>query len=213
MDIKQYFSLKLPSSFKDIFFKIKNTKKNALLLFPGSIACIIILALIPLFTFLYVGYKKQGRLIQAEERIASLEIKAKKTALIRSRASLFIKQLQSADKEFLNHHVEALSFLNKEKKALEIFFKTPIMKESFSLSERKKYLEENKIVLEEISKKEKENIQEKIYALKVPIEIDFSDLQSLLKNIESPSLEKPQLIFQKITLKRNQFYKVMKLHE
>lgn len=217
MDIKRYFSLKLLSNFRSIFFKIKNTKKNVFLFFPSVIACIIIVFILPLFFLLYSTNKKREHLIQAEKRIESLEIKAKQTELIRSRAGLFIKQLQTADKEFLKHQIESLTFLQKEKKALEFFFKTPVIKESFSLLERQKQLEKNKIAFEEISINEKEKIQEKIYTLKAPMEIDFIDLQKLLDTIESPSsifsCERPQLIFQKFTLKRKKLSQSYELLE
>jgi hypothetical protein len=217
MNIKQYFSLKLSNSFKDFFSTIKKIKKQELFLLPGVIFSIIILLLIPFFFITSSIHRKYQELIKAEERIESLEIKARKTALIRSRASFFIKQLQAADKEFVKHHIESMTFLDKERKAIEVFFKTPIMKESFSLLDRKKQLEENKISLEQVSCVEKEKIQEKVYNLKTPIEIDINDLQRLLNNIENPSAvfskERPQLIFQTFTLRRKKLSQSYELFE
>lgn len=217
MGIKQQLSLKLSSSFKNIFLKTKGLKKTSLVFFPGVIASVIVAFIVPLFFIIYSTYIKKENLSRAQERIASLEIKAKKTALIRSRAALFIKQLQGVDKEFLAHQIERLIFLQKEKNALEFFSKTPVFKESYSLAQRKEELEKNTIIFEEIGFHEKESIQERLYAIKHPIEMDFNDLERLLNTIENPletfSHGRPQLIFQKFTLKKKQISHTYELLE
>lgn len=206
MNTKQHFFLRPLDKLKGLFFKIKQVKSSEYLLLPEAIVCIIVVLLLPLLFISYVTYERYQTLAQAEERIASLEIKAKKTALVRSRASFFIKKLQIADKNSIKNRLEPLLFLHKEKQSVEIFLKASAMKESESLLERQKKLDENRLLFEEVTVFQQEHIQERMYRLKTPVEADASDLQMLLNTIEStsPSFSylRPQWILQTFTLKR-----------
>ena len=204
MDIKQYFSLRLPNSCKGVFAKIKNIGRAEYVLLPRMVTCIIVVLFLPFLLIFYSTYQRYQILMQEQGRITSLEIKAKKTALVRSRADSFIKQLQVADKNFIKNRLESLFFLQKERKTLESFLKVAVLKESASLLERQKQLDENGLRFEEEKAHQKEHIQEIIYALKRPVEVDTSDLETLLNTIENPffSHQRHQLILQTFTLKR-----------
>ncbi|MEI8300959.1 MAG: hypothetical protein WCG10_05035, partial [Chlamydiota bacterium] len=82
----------------------------------------------------------------------------------------------------------------------------PIFKESPFLLQRRAKLSNNKTVFKEKTVCEKNNLLEKSYTLKTPIEVDTKDLEALLETVERAGLSKirPQLFFQHFILKRTE---------
>jgi hypothetical protein len=202
MNTKQAFSLNLLNNLK----KDLAHRKKELIFSPWVISLLIGVSVLPLVMLIHSMYTRYEQVSQAEKRIETLEIKAKKTALTRARASSFIKQLQQADPHFLKNTLESMTLLAKEKKNLEFFLNIPMMKESSTLLEREKKLRNNRLSLQEVAHASVENIRENIYVLKKPIEVGADDLQHLLNTMENGSTsfvkEKPQYIFQSFSLKK-----------
>lgn len=200
--MKPLFSLPLLKSLKEAYTHLKAKGVGEFLLSPKLIIGAFFILMLPLFLVIYSLYHRYDSLVQAEQRIQLLEVKAKKTMLVRSRAAAFIRQLQTADKNFIASHIQPLRFLQQEEKTLQFLRSTPVLEGSRSLMEREATLKNNKVGLQEIVCNEQENIQETLYSLEHPVDIDAEDLNSLLYGIEHAWPTKPQLMLQSFSLKR-----------
>jgi hypothetical protein len=196
------FFLPLLKSLKEVCAHLKTKGAGEFFLSPKLIIGACFILMLPLCLVIYSLYHRYDSLMQGEQRIQLLEVKAKKTMLVRSRAAAFIQQIQTADKNFIASHIQPLRFLQQEEKTLQLLRSTPVLERSRSLMERAINLKNNKVGLQKIVCNEQENIQETLYSLEHPVDIDAEDLHVLLYGIEYAWPTKPQLMLQSFSLKR-----------
>ena len=173
---------------------------------PITIGCLILLLFIPVVLITYTTYRKYQDLKVLENRLVMLEKKAKKTLVSRVREGDFMKQAQLAQGEFVQNHLMVDKLLQNEQLEINHLLDLPIFKESSFLLQRQSKLSNNKTVFKEKTLSEKNNLLEKSYTLKTPIEVDTKDLEALLGTVEGNGLFKirPQLFFQHFIIKRKE---------
>lgn len=197
-----FFSSQRLKFFQNLVANLKSTRAKALLLSPAFFVTTLIIALLPALLLVYFLYHRYDILAKAEQRVHLLELKAKKTMLVRAKVAAFMKQLQTADKNVIPTHLASLRPLAHELKMLKFLRSTEALQESQSLKAREDALKENTFTLCELTQESQHNIQESVYALVQPVEIDFQDLKRLLEGLEQPGRNKPQALVQSMTLTR-----------
>jgi len=203
--MKSFFSLKMPRIFEQPLAegkKILAAKDiGAIVASPYMTLVLLCLMLTPLALLGGYYYHKYCELVHLEERIDALELKAKKTLLARTRAAAFIKQLQEADPHSIKNTLNAMTLLQKEQHYLKFLCGTEILKWSPSLAERRAVLiHKNHIEFYEISKKEMQGLEETLYGLRNPVQLDGEDVNNLLERVERFPEKKPQSMLQSFTL-------------
>lgn len=180
-------------------------KKNSLMSsipFPRLIIYIVILSFLPL---LFVGYrytKKNQEWEAVQTQLLAVrrlsETKARKqylNTLVRSNYS-------EADQLYIDNHLESLSFLKKEREALQKLLLNPTFTGNEAAEKRYAFLssEANRFEFNQGSIQTAEGVQESNLMLAHPVEIDTQDLKEILTRIEGTRKGKPQLIITDLKL-------------
>jgi hypothetical protein len=142
------------------------------------------------------------RLSEAEKEIQILEKKTKNFVSSIKKREQFFKELQGADKEFLQRFIAPTIFLQKEQEILskiEDEKYVPIWKRLEYLSQ-----EENRLQFIQGPIKRLYGYEESEWGLGHRVELSKKDLFSLLSSIEKKSSSKPEFIIKKIDLIRNE---------
>lgn len=174
--------------------------KNRLLIY------IIISAMIPsvcIFYYLFCKKKQIDRLSQKIKEIQLFSASYKKKQGI----NLSIRKIfTNANHQYIDHHLESLTFLDNEKKALEKIISSDFFSGDEKILRRHHYLtgKENCLVFRENGIETAEGIEEMSEALSHTVEIDADDLKNILFRIEGEelSLSPPQMLITDFFLKR-----------
>lgn len=188
--LKDFHGNEKKYSFTEIIFSIEVIV--GMLVFSGGVALYTIYLLLGQFQTLQ----------HSKQRVERLKLKAQKTQLIRTRAATFADQLKLARPEYIVKALESKQFLEQEKDQLQQLDHIPLIKESVALQARLETINNSSASLKLIDQVQKNTLQETVYGLNHPLEINPQDLKSLLEEIEESKLGKPQSILQSMTLIR-----------
>jgi len=167
---------------------------------------LLLLAPLPLLSLLFYYSSRVEKLCMLSEKIEMLHEKKQHADQIQKKQHSFTSALLHADAQYIDKHLETLTFLESEVKKLET--------ESDELStKRLAFLKEgaNRLLFVEEKRCTKDKLCETIEKLQHPVEIHEEDLKKLLCLIEGvtiwpygPKEGKPQLLFQDFRLTRKQ---------
>jgi len=141
----------------------------------------------PLFSAFFLYAKKQS--FQDLEMTCSYAMKRAKKAFDRKmQRHLFLKNYENSDPYFLDKEIESLTFLNREKELLKGWLIHPAVSNKEMISRRLQFLEgeENRLCFTEEEIQISSTCKETLEKQRFPIEVDVSDLQTLLTRIENP---------------------------
>ncbi|MDE3055168.1 MAG: hypothetical protein KGI80_00505 [Verrucomicrobiota bacterium] len=157
---------------------------------------------LPLFLSSFYLYTHHKELSDLEEAFVHATLKAPAVIEKKERAMRLTRLFAGADPYFLNHSIESLSLLEKERSQIESLLKHPALSDKESLQERLSFLNKNYFSFSEESFFSSEKIKETVERQRNPVEVDEDDLMrfcSLVEHlpIEShlPLAKSPQLIF------------------
>ncbi|MBM3191675.1 MAG: hypothetical protein FJZ63_03335 [Chlamydiae bacterium] len=179
---------------------------KALLELPLLLKVATAMVALPLVFISYGTYQKYRHLNDLEEKIITVERKAKKTFLSRVREASFIKQLEDADPEFISKYFEPLVFLQKERQDLAVLLTSEEFKESDFLSLRKEDLDNNKVQFETEPLYEKDNLQELRLTVQGTLQMDVEDLQGFFKLLEGEEFatSRPQILIEHMVIRKKE---------
>lgn len=173
--------------------------------FPRLIVYLSLFMLLP-FVFLFFHFSSQIKKIELAETHLEKTIflfieKEQKQAINKACRKHYEKQERYA----LEHALEALSLLSKERVEMEKltnhnFFGSPVIEERLS------FLNDgsNKLKFIETSQKAKWGVQEACEALIHPVEVDVTDLKAILEIIEKNPPRAPQCLISDFQLSRKE---------
>lgn len=177
--------------------------KRQLCLFPSILSILIAAALLPIIGSSWYGFYRYQQLKEAEEKIEQLEMKAKKSASIRAKESDFMKKLKEGDPVFLKKQLDGLKFLQKEQHCVSQLLEDKALFSSLSLIQRDRDLDTNRCVFEHDIVSQNQNMEERLYNLAYPVEMDKEDLKAFLEIVELPSYKmRPPMYFKKFTINK-----------
>lgn len=204
--MKSSLHLSFQSKAKELLENIKTGEIKKTLLYPQTLLLVLVFFLLPFFLICYQFYEQYALLSKKEQEIQHLRWKARKTALVRSRAALFSKKAIESDPNFLDKNLVSFPMLIKEKKYLSALQDIQDLKESALITKRIEEIASNQIIFEKVRSEEKEGITETFFSLKEPVQLDEEDVFSLLDIVEDPlyinAKQRPQLFFQGFHLKK-----------
>lgn len=164
--------------------------------FQRLVVYFVILALLPFLLVTYGFIKARSDCLEVRKRIDQVRLFAlereQKQAVNQEVRRLYAQ----ADSLYLDQSLEILTFLKKEKDALEQLFQSPTFTGNEAAESRYLFItgEENRIKFSETMNETKEGIQEAVAVFAHPIEIDGTDLKEILTRIEGKRAGQPQLI-------------------
>jgi hypothetical protein len=167
---------------------------------------LLFLAPLPLLSLLFYYSSRVEKLCELSEKIEILHEKKRHADQIKKRQHSFTATLLQADSQYIDKHLETLTFLESEVKKLET-------QNDELATKRLAFLKEgaNRLILVEEKRRTKDKLCETQERLQHPVEIHEEDLKKLLCLIEGvtiwpygPKEGKPQLLFQDFRLTRKQ---------
>lgn len=172
---------------------------------------LLLVAPVPFLSLLLYHSSCLEKLAILSEKIEILHEKKQHADQIRKRQHSFASTLSQADSQYIDKHLETLTFLESEVKKLET--KTTDVPGNESWAKRLAFLKEgsNRLLFVEEKRRSKDKLCETIEKLEHPVEIHEEDLKKLLCLIEGvtiwpygPKEGRPQLLFQDFRLARKQ---------
>ncbi|MBS0623639.1 MAG: hypothetical protein JSS62_03360 [Verrucomicrobia bacterium] len=163
---------------------------------------VMILSFLPLTltSFFFLKQRKAWNLIanKTQEVCHLSSTKIRKQSL----NTLVRKHFAKSDPLYLEHRLQSLFFLNKERKALEKLIQSPNYTGNDTVEKRLFFLTEgaNHILLDEHYRQTADGLTETIETSLHPVEIDNEDLKNILDFIEQDHPLKPQLIIRDFQL-------------
>lgn len=156
---------------------------------------LLILCSLPLIWVPYDYLEKKNKLESIETQLEEVFLSALKKEKSQALNLYVQKHYEGADQNFLSK-LEGLTFLNKEKAAIEEILKKTHLPASFSTEERLLFLQgdKNKIHFSEKTSDSKEGVFESIASFAHPVQVDSSDLRTILQLIEESQISQPQLM-------------------
>lgn len=129
-------------------------------------------------------------------------IKAQKQRL----NNLIRKTYADADHFYIDHQLETMSFLKKEKEGLEALFQNRAYTGNDAAEQRYAFItgEKNRFLMTQGNIQTAENIRQSTEVLSHSVELSFSDLDELLSRIEEKQPGQPQLLITHLRLNRKQ---------
>lgn len=165
------------------------------------------LFLLPALGCLFWFQWKMQLLQNQKAVIDALQEKALEVAYQKTKNDACLSLLKTADRSYLDKHVEPLVLLEPETRRIQAFLSH--QKENHSLARRLEFLKsgKNRIALVEEKRRAAQQLQEVEEKLQHPIELNEEDLKKLLVLIEgvtinpySPVQGRPQIIFKEFDL-------------
>jgi len=171
---------------------------------------IIYLILAGCLPFFFIGYsyiKEKNAWNQVAHRILSMHTLVECNARKQSMNMAIRKKYAQTDHFYLDHQIESLRFLKKERTALERLMQNPSFTGNEVIEKRYAFLsgEANLLQFVEGTVQSGEDFQETLEKISHPVEVDTQDLKELLSRIENNQPGKPQLLVTDLNLKKKTF--------
>ena len=170
-----------------------------------------ILTLFPLISSVAFLILQNMSIQDMEERFTQAIGKGKIATDRKAKKDRFLLRYSQAEPYFLDHQIESLTFLQKEKDRLSSLLSHPALPDKAALKERLAYIEgeQNRLVFTEENIRTSAQVIETDEKQRFPIQIDEDDLQKLLSLIEDMPVgnhfsarQGPQLIVRDLKLKK-----------
>ncbi|MCH9608509.1 MAG: hypothetical protein S4CHLAM45_10870 [Chlamydiales bacterium] len=151
--------------------------------------------------FFHTKEKHQWEEVAAHIKTVTLQGNVKTSR--QSLNSLVREKFEQADRHYVER-LEALTFLEQEKSALEALFSSRCFTGNEIAQARYNFLtgNDNRLFFAEKEMEKGDGIRETLEVSTHPIEIDHTDLQTILSLIEKEQLGKPQLIITDFYLRK-----------
>jgi len=156
----------------------------------------------------FILYSQHTSLQELEEQTLLSLSRSRTASLQKHLSDAFFSRHQHSDPYFLDHHIEALSFLQQEQKLLQPWASHPATNNRLELEHRLSFLrsEENRLLFHETKTQTSPQCKETHETQRHPIELDETDLKRLLSLIEEippdSTTSRPQLIIRDFHLTR-----------
>lgn len=156
--------------------------------------------MIPLMIFyaFFQNYKDRKELKELEERVAHMDHLLSSSAAQKKVEQLYIHRLQESSQDYLKEKTEQLEFLASEGD----FIQGHLPLHFLSSLNHKTPPSENQCTWDLVSQKESGEVVETIYQLNYPVEVDLTDLKTVLSILEDDTQEKPDLTISKFSLEK-----------
>ncbi len=163
--------------------------------FSRVLVYLIMLGLIPLFTVCFFYIKEKNSWSAVAEHIEMTSHQGQMKSSRQSINNLVRKKHEDADNLYIEK-LEALTFLNKEKEALEALFASRSFTGNENAELRYAFLcgKENVLHFTDKDAQKADKISETLETLAHSVEIDHADLRKILSLIEESSSHQPQMI-------------------
>ncbi len=168
------------------------------------------LVIISLFPLIYVGFnflKRKQRWESVSQRIEAVRHLAEIKTRGQSINHLIREEYADSDPFYIDTQLESLSFLNKEKEALEKMLQNTLFTGNEWVENRYTFItsEGNRIRFTEGDIQKGEGFQESITTILHPVEGDIEDLKEFLARIETYCRSQPQMVVTDFTLNRKTY--------
>ena len=170
----------------------------------GVFFSLFALPLLLVFLFPLFYYQQKNRLTLLEEHFDRVYQTTCHQVKKQAVNHLLRDHYSTIDTDFMTKRIETVELLKKEKEALtkQTHLQLP---GSERLKERLRFIqEENRLRFVDKGGEKKEGVQEKLFALSHPVEIDGSDLRELLKRLEASEERSPLLLISSLKLKKKE---------
>ncbi|NGX50929.1 MAG: hypothetical protein K1060chlam2_00781 [Chlamydiae bacterium] len=195
--------MKLPSSFKFEWDLKEMLQKR------GVIFSFYLLCLLPFVLLIFSINKRVDRFDELSDQLSHMRLRIERRVALQKDQSAFFKKYGEADRYYLDHTLEAATFLKPEVDALELVNGHSAFESSDSVKKRLDFLTKgmNRLIFSEESRHSLNQIEELTLKQKRPVEVDSEDLKKLLSLVEGVTIGEykaqelsPQLIIRRLTL-------------
>lgn len=183
---------------------MKTKKLRDILPLNRLIIYIVILGLIPSALAICYFYQQKKEWDQISEKILSIH-EMSETKIRKQYQNILVRNVYSeSDPNYFDNQLESLSFLKKEREALEHLLQSPAFTGNEAAEKRYAFITSltNRLSFMQGSPQSSDGIHESICMLSHPIEIDGNDLKEILNRIEGNRKGKPQLIITELKLNK-----------
>ncbi|MCH9628120.1 MAG: hypothetical protein S4CHLAM2_17730 [Chlamydiales bacterium] len=164
--------------------------------FSRLVIYLVVLGLLPLFFVGYTYTKQKNEWDFVARRIMSVRSLSEQKARKQSLNTIVRNKFSNTDPFYLDNQVASLSFLKKEREALDNLIQNPSFTGNEAAEKRHAFLsgEANQVQFTEGAVQSGEGVQERMVSLAHPVEVDTHDLKEILTRIEGNRPGKPQLL-------------------
>lgn len=173
---------------------------------PRLLLYLVVLGLLPVMILSFSWMQKRKGWEEVSEKIYEIQLLSETRVRKQALNTTVREHYGEADQFYLENQLESLSFLKKEREALERLLQSPTFTGNEAAEKRYTFLTGtgNRLQFTEGSVASGEGVQETIEILAHPVEIDTHDLKELLNRIEGNRGGKPQLIVADFNLNRKE---------
>lgn len=167
------------------------------------------LLILPFLVFFVMMTKKMGRLDEFEEAAQRLPLCLEKINANQNDKRTFKEKYGSIDPYYLDHVIEPMIFLKPEVEALKLVYSHPAFKACDNVKKRLEALTKggNRLMFSEKQRETNHEIEEVFLTQLKPVEINESDLKTILMAVEgvsigneSPPNHRPQFVIREFHL-------------
>lgn len=189
----------------------KQLKVSTLIQEPWAIGSLYLVCLIPFFLLLFSFKVRSNNFDAMEAQIDQMEVRILRLIETQKEKNAFFNQYQNSDPTYLDHTLEAVTFLRPEVEALKLMENHPAFQSCQTVKSRLDHLikGKNRLLFSEerhqVSKFVSESELKQLY----PVEVTLEDLKNLLTMIEDVEIGsyktpafRPQLVVQSFHLQK-----------
>ncbi len=173
--------------------------------FSRVILYLLLIGLLPIIGIGYFYTKEKKAWTEVSKHLETVQHLTQVKGLRQAPNNLVRKRFTNANPLYIDQHLESLSLLSKEKKALEELFNRPAFTGDDVAENRYAFLagETNRLLFAERGVEVAEGMRETLEVLTHPVELDMDDLTNLLDLIDGEHPDQPQLIVTDLKLQKN----------
>lgn len=170
-----------------------------------------LLCLFPFLVLTLVIKEKNARYEDLEDQVGRMRLRIERSLDVQKDRNAFYKKYEEVDRYYLDHVLEAVTFLKPEVEALKLVSNHPAFESSINVKNRLDKLTkgDNRLLFLEENRKVQNHIEELDLKQKSPVEINSDDLKYLLTLVEGvtigenkPPKFSPQFIVRRMALKK-----------
>ena len=170
-----------------------------------------LLVLTPWIGVLSIFFFQKAQTEEMETRFGQATLQGKGALERKMRKEKFLSQFGDADPYFLDRSIESMVFLEREKEQLEFLLNHPALPQKEAVQARLAFLSgpENRLSFREENVRSSAQLKETEEKQRHPVQLDISDLETLLSRIEHcpigngvPLDKSPQLLVRDLKLRR-----------
>lgn len=175
----------------------------------GVIGAYYALLILPFLVFFVMTTKKMDQLNELEEAIQRLPLRMEKINASQKDKLTFKEKYGSSDPYYLDHVIEPMILLKPEVEALKLVYSHPAFQACDNVKKRLETLTKggNRLMFSEKQRETNHEIEEVFLSQLKPVEINQSDLKTILMAVEgvsigneSPPDHRPQFVIREFHL-------------